>query len=82
MVQVQKKDKETVESLIRRFKKRLLQSGTVFEARRRRFYERPKSRNQLREEAQRRTKIRKEKEHLRKIGKIDSRGRAKGRAKH
>jgi len=71
VIKVDRKDDENVESLIRRFKKKVLQNGVVPEARRRRFYERPKSKKQLREEAKRRSKIRDQKEHLKKIGKME-----------
>jgi small subunit ribosomal protein S21 len=73
VVEVKRKEKEKIESLLRRFKKKLLQSGVLLEARKRRFYERPKSKKQLREEAKRRKELRDEKEYLRKIGKLDSR---------
>lgn len=71
MIKVDRNDDESVESLIRRFKKKVLQNGVVIEARKRRFYESPKSKKQLREDAKRRTKIRDKKEHLKRIGKLE-----------
>lgn len=71
MIKVDRKDDETVESLIRRFKKKVLQNGVIFEARKRRFYEPPKSKTQKRMEAKRRSEIRAEKEHLKRIGKLE-----------
>lgn len=71
MIQVKKKDRETSESLIRRFSRCVQQSGILLTVRQGRFYEKPKSRRQIRESAQYRAKIRKEVEKLKKIGKFD-----------
>ncbi|MBU1177802.1 30S ribosomal protein S21 [Patescibacteria group bacterium] len=72
MVQVKKKEGETVEAMLRRFKKKLLQSGVLQAARDNRFRERDISKNQKRKEAQARENIRQKREYLRKIGKLDS----------
>ena len=72
MIQVKKKEGETVEAMLRRFKKMLLQSGLLQTARDNRFRERDKSKNQKRKDAQTREKIRQKNEHLRKIGKLDT----------
>lgn len=79
MVQVKKNEGETVEAMMRRFKKKLLQSGLPQTVRDNRFRERIKSKNQKRKEAQAREKIRKKREHLRKIGKLDSKKKGYGR---
>ncbi|MCI0471291.1 MAG: 30S ribosomal protein S21 [Candidatus Aminicenantes bacterium] len=71
MVQVKKKERETSESLIRRFSRRVQQSGVLLTARRSRFYAKPKSRRQVRESAQYRAKVKKEVDKLKKIGKFD-----------
>lgn len=71
MIQVKKKDRETSESLIRRFSRRVQQSGVLLSVRKGRFYAKPKSRRQIRESAQYRAKIRKEVDKLKKIGKFD-----------
>lgn len=71
MVEVRKKDGESVESLLRRFTKKVQQSGILIRARKGRFYERAKSKERLREEAVRRNLIREKKDYLRKIGKLD-----------
>lgn len=42
-LEVKKQDRETTQSLIRRFTKAIKQSGILREARRRRFFERPLS---------------------------------------
>lgn len=69
MVEVTKKESESLSSLLRRFNRKVQQSGLLIEARKSRFYERPKSKSKIRASAQRRAKIVKEKEYLRKIGK-------------
>jgi ribosomal protein S21 len=71
MIEVKKKDRETSESLIRRFSRRVHQSGVLLSARKGRFYAKPKSRRQVRESAQYRAKVRKEVDKLKKIGKFD-----------
>lgn len=72
MVEVRKKERETIEALLRRFKKQLQQSGVLYLARKRRFYESPKNKRQKREEAARRATLQKEKEHLRRLGKLNT----------
>ncbi len=71
MVQVKKKDRETSEALIRRFSRRVQQSGVLLSARKGRFYAKPKSRRQTRESAQYRAKVKKEVDKLKKMGKFD-----------
>lgn len=69
MVEVKKKESESLSSLLRRFNRKVQQSGILLEARKARFYDKPKSKRELKESAKRRVKIVKEKEYLRKIGK-------------
>ena len=71
MVEVKRREKETVESLLRRFTKRVQRSGILIQARKVRFKEPAKSKRRLREDALKRRETRIEKEKLRKIGKID-----------
>ena len=71
MVEVKKKEGESAESLIRRFNKRVQQSGILIQAKKGRFYESPKNKRQQREDAQRRSEIREQKEQLRKEGKLE-----------
>ncbi len=71
MVEVRRKEGESVESLLRRFTKRVQQSGVLLRAKRGRFYEPPKTKRKVREDALRRKGIREHKEYLRKIGKLD-----------
>jgi len=71
MVQVKKKERETSESLIKRFSRRVQQSGVLLEARHGRFYAKDKNKRQVRESAKYRAKVRKEVDKLKKIGKFD-----------
>jgi ribosomal protein S21 len=70
-VEVKIKDHETIEALLRRFKKQLQRSGVLYLARKNRYYEPPKNKAKVREEAARRSEIGKEKEHLKKMGKLN-----------
>lgn len=71
MVEVQKKDHETASSLVRRFSRRIQQSGILLRSRKLRFYNRKPSKTQRREAAMRRIKKQSEYERLVKLGKID-----------
>ena len=69
MVEVKKKDNESFDSLLRRFNRKIQQSGVLIRARRIRFFEPPKSRNLQKIAARRRSVIRAQKEELKKMGK-------------
>jgi ribosomal protein S21 len=71
MVEVRKKDKETSESLIRRFSRQLQQSGVLIKARKSRFRLKKKSKREIREEALYKAKMKKEIDKLKKLGKFD-----------
>ena len=71
MIQVKRKEKETAESLIRRFSRRVQQSGVLKHVRKLRFREEEKSRPKRRQEALYKVKIRKEISRLKKLGKFD-----------
>lgn len=71
MVEVRKKNGESVESLLRRFTKKVQQSGILIRAKKGRFFEPKKSRLEVKEGAIRRNLIREKKDYLRKIGKLD-----------
>ncbi len=71
MVEVQKKDRETSEGLIRRFSRQLQQSGVLPRARKLRFRLKKKTRRQLREEAMYKEKVRNEVEKMKKMGIFD-----------
>jgi ribosomal protein S21 len=71
MIEVKRKDRETTESLIRRFSRRIQQSGVLMQVRRSRFRKDEKSKTKKREEALYKIKIRKEIDKLKKMGKFD-----------
>lgn len=49
MLQVDRKEEESLESLIRRFNKKVSQSGVLTAARRKKFYEKPLTKREERE---------------------------------
>lgn len=71
MIHVKKKDRETSESLIRRFSRRVQQSGVLVEARKSRFRTSDKTRREMREDAMYRLKVKKVVDKLKKMGKFD-----------
>ncbi|HPN96940.1 MAG TPA: hypothetical protein PLK35_04200 [Candidatus Moranbacteria bacterium] len=71
MIEVKKKDRETSESLIRRFSRRVQQSGVLVQARRSRFRKEEKSKRQVREGAMYKAKVKKMVDKLKKMGKFD-----------
>ncbi|MAF14254.1 MAG: 30S ribosomal protein S21 [Parcubacteria group bacterium] len=70
MAEVKRKKSETFESLLRRFHKKLQQSGRLIQSRKIRFYERPKNKTKALKEAMRRKEIGEKREYLKKIGKL------------
>lgn len=71
MVEVKRKEGESFESLLRRFSKKTLESGKLLQAKKVKFYKRPKSKREKRASAKRREVILHYREYLRKIGKLD-----------
>lgn len=71
MIEVKKKDNESVGSLMRRFSRKVQQSGLLLQARSCRFQERGKSRTERRKSALRRNEIVAQKERDRKLGKLE-----------
>lgn len=71
MIEVKKKDRESSESLIRRFSRKVQQSGVLVQARKSRFRAEEKSKREVREGAMYRTKVKKIVGHLKKLGKFD-----------
>ena len=83
-IEVRKKTDESAEGMIRRFTKRVVQSGIVWRAKKRRFFEPSKSKTQIRKAALHRHKTAAKIEYLKKIGKFDEteeRGRGRGRGR-
>lgn len=71
MIEVKKKDRETSESLIRRFSRRVQQSGVLVKARKSRFRAEEKSKREIRQGAMYRAKVKKIVDNLKKMGKFD-----------
>jgi len=70
VIEVKKKEHESVESLVRRFNKRVQQSGVLIRAKKRRFFEKPRSRSKERAAAMRGKLIGERKEYLRRTGQL------------
>lgn len=71
MVEVYRRDNESTESLVRRFMRRVQQSGVLLQARKVQFFTRKKSKRKVREAAMRRAKLQAERERLVKLGELD-----------
>ncbi|MFA6511602.1 MAG: 30S ribosomal protein S21 [Patescibacteria group bacterium] len=71
MIEVRKKDGESGESLLRRFSRRVQQTGILIRAKKARYYESPKTKREIREDAIRRRGVREHKDFLRKIGRLE-----------
>ncbi|MFH1354051.1 MAG: 30S ribosomal protein S21 [bacterium] len=71
MVEVRKRDNESTDSLLRRFSRKVQQSGVLLQARKVRFYERKKAKRKLREDAMRKVRFMEERERLIKLGELD-----------
>lgn len=71
MIEVKKKDRETSESLIRRFSRRVQQSGVLMTARKTRFRTDEKSKREMRQGAMYRAQVKKVVDKLKKMGKFD-----------
>ena len=70
MVEVKKKDNESFDSLLRRFNRKIQQSGVLLRARKIRFFDPPKSRNLQKASARRRSQLRAQREELKRMGKL------------
>lgn len=68
MAEVKRKKGETFESLLRRFNKKIIQSGKVLQAKKIQYQKKGKSRPERKKDAVKRIQIREQKEYLRKIG--------------
>jgi ribosomal protein S21 len=68
--EVKRKRGETFESMMRRFSRRVQQSGKLLQAKKIRFHTSDKSRNLQRASALRRQELGKKREYLKKIGKL------------
>ena len=70
MVEVKRKDGESNEALMRRFSRKVQQSGVLIRARKNRFHQPVKSRIMQRRDTLKRAELREEREELKKLGKI------------
>jgi len=70
MAEVKRKKGETFESLLRRFNRRIIQSGRLLQAKKVRFHKRKANKNKLRDSALRRNVIREKREYMIKTGKL------------
>lgn len=70
-IEVKKKEGETTRSLLRRFSRRIQQSGILIRARKARFREKGRTKREKRASALRRIQIVQEKEKLRKMGLLE-----------
>ena len=68
--EIKRKKGETFESMLRRFSRRLIQSGKLIQSKQLRYHLKDKSDNLQKKSALHRMKVRKEKEYLRKTGQL------------
>ncbi|PIW95127.1 MAG: hypothetical protein COZ85_01560 [Candidatus Moranbacteria bacterium CG_4_8_14_3_um_filter_34_16] len=71
MIEVRKKERESSENLIRRFSRRVQQSGVLMRARKSRFKLEEKSKMEKRKGAMYKEKVKKMVDKLKKMGKFD-----------
>ena len=69
-LEVKKQNRETSQSLVRRFARRVQQSGILLRAKKIRFREKPKSEQMKKRSALRREELRKEYERKQKMGEV------------
>jgi len=70
-VEVRRKEKEPVGSLLRRFTRRIQQSGVLLNARRSRFYRKQKTKRQTKSSALRREQLRAQRKEMMKMGLLE-----------
>lgn len=71
MVEVKRGERESTYSLLRRFTEKLKESKLLVEARKTKFYERPKNKRRRKDEAIVRNIFRKERRRLMKLGLLE-----------
>lgn len=77
MIEAKRKEGESNMAFLRRFTKKIQQSGVLIRARRTRFKTNPKTKREKQLAAMRRKKSLKERERLFKLGKLDEWGQEK-----
>lgn len=70
-IEVRRKEKEPVGSLLRRFTRRVQQSGVLLNARRSRFYQKQKTKRQMKSSALRREQLRAQRKDMMKMGLLE-----------
>ncbi|KKT25526.1 MAG: 30S ribosomal protein S21 [Parcubacteria group bacterium GW2011_GWA2_43_9b] len=70
-IEVRRKEKEPVGSLLRRFTRRVQQSGVLLSARKGRFYQKPKTKRQTKASALRREQLRAQRRDMMKEGLLE-----------
>lgn len=71
MIEVKKSESESTINLIRRFTRKVQESGVLMRVRKLQFRNRPKSELQKKEGAIKKAKLKKKRDYLRKLGKIE-----------
>ena len=71
VIEAKKQERETSQSLIRRFTKRVQKSGVLRQARENRYHKRSKSQQMKKRAALRREQLRKDYQRLKKLGLTD-----------
>ena len=69
-IEIKKTDKESSQSVVRRFSRRVKQSGILIQARKNRYYLKKKNEREKKRAALRREQLKKEYQKLEKLGKI------------
>lgn len=72
MIEVSKKENETSQALVRRFKKQLQKSGLLLQVRKKMFRAKPHSKLKIREAAKKRQETKEKMDYLRRLGKLKS----------
>lgn len=70
-IEVKRKEREPVGSLLRRFSRRVQQSGVLLNARKGRFFRKPKTRRQIKASALRREQLRAQRREMIKMGLLE-----------
>jgi len=78
---VKRKERESLEAMLRRFNRKVQESGLVLHARNIRFHEPEKSPKQRKKQAIRKQMIREQFNYLRKVGKLADEGYNRGRSR-
>jgi len=76
MAEAKRKKGETFESMLRRFSKKVMQSGKLLQAKKIRFLTKEPNKNLAKKLALRKRDIKAKKEYLKKIGKLEEKNRS------